>query len=332
MRGRRPHSSVAALPGGYAGLVAFRVGQYPERRGLRVVDQPPARLQGGLDARLRLVVRHRHVEVDAVALRARRVHPLEPDSRALTQRVDQPVPGPGPAGLVGVIQHRPPERPDRARVERVDPDLEHLHRPAVQAGPADRVQPELGGHRRDPPGQLDVPVGDPARRRGLQGQHHPVRAHVHPQVPLGAGHRRHPGGDVGGQRERSGKDLGPQFAQDQPPPEAGDGVRGLLPGQLLIRTASLFLHTAMVPGLTAGRTGSGELRAGEQAVSLRRHQVRSPPEDSHPFSCRCVVTPALSGPMAHPLAPSRRHAHLPYQPLWRCRKSSVWELNPSTFS
>ena len=69
-----------------------------------VVDRlsRPAPRQGGLDARLRLVVRHRHVYVDAVALRARRVHPLEPDGRALAQRVDQPVPGFGPAGLVGV--------------------------------------------------------------------------------------------------------------------------------------------------------------------------------------------------------------------------------------
>src|SRR5580693_1864455 len=37
-------------------------------------------------------------------------------------------------------------------------------------------------------------------------------------MPLGAGHRRHPAGDVGGQREGSGPHLGPQLAQDEPPP------------------------------------------------------------------------------------------------------------------
>ena len=37
---------------------------------------------------MRLVVRHRDVEVDPVALRPRLVHLLEPERRALTQRVD----------------------------------------------------------------------------------------------------------------------------------------------------------------------------------------------------------------------------------------------------
>ena len=41
-----------------------------------------------------LVVRHRHVEVNPVALRPRRVHPLEPDRRPLPQRVNQPIPRP----------------------------------------------------------------------------------------------------------------------------------------------------------------------------------------------------------------------------------------------
>jgi len=116
-----------------------------------VVDRlsHPARRQGGLDARLRLVVRHRHVYVDTVALRARRVHPLEPDGRALAQRVDQPVPGSGPAGLVGVAQHGLSERPDGGGVKRVAPDLEYLHRPVVLTDPDGRVQPELGGHGGD---------------------------------------------------------------------------------------------------------------------------------------------------------------------------------------
>jgi hypothetical protein len=179
------------------------------------------------DARLRLVVRHRHVEVDAVALRARRVHPLEPDGRTLAQRVDQPVPGLGPAGLVSVTEHRPPERPDRRGVERIDPDLEHLDRPSPT--PAVRLQAKLLDHGRDLPGELDVSFGHPALRRSLQRRDHSVRSHVQPQVSLGAGHRRRPAGHVRGQRKRSGPDLGAQLAQDEPPPQAGDRVRGLLP-------------------------------------------------------------------------------------------------------
>jgi len=187
--------------------------------------------------------------VDAVALRSRRVHPLEPHRRPLPERVNQPVPRPRPPRLVGVAQHRPPERPDRRGVERVDPDLEHLHRPTA-VNPSRRLQPQFVDHGRDLLGQLDVSFGDPAHRRGLKGQDHPVRAHVQPEVPLGSGHHRRPGRDIGRQRERSGEDLRPQFAQNEPPPQAGDGVRGLLPGQHLVSAACVFLHTAIVPVIT----------------------------------------------------------------------------------
>ena len=63
-------------------------------------------------------------------------------------RVDQPVPGSGPAGLVGVAQHGLSERPDGG-VKRVAPDLEYLHRPVALTDPDGRVQPELGGHGGD---------------------------------------------------------------------------------------------------------------------------------------------------------------------------------------
>jgi len=79
---------VPALPGRDAGLVALRIGQHPERRCLGVVGQPPARRQRGPDPRLRLVVRHRDIEVDPIPLRPRLVHLLEPDRRPLPERVD----------------------------------------------------------------------------------------------------------------------------------------------------------------------------------------------------------------------------------------------------
>jgi len=110
---------------------------------------------------VRLVVRHRDVEVDPVALRPRRVHLLEPDRRPLPERVDQTARRPALAWLVTVAEHRPPERPDRGDVQRVDADLDHLD-PARPRG-----QPELLGHRRDPPGQVHVARRHPGRRRGL---------------------------------------------------------------------------------------------------------------------------------------------------------------------
>jgi hypothetical protein len=76
--------------------------------------------QRGRDALVRLVVRHRDVEVDPVALRPRRVHLLEPDGRPLAERVHQAAPVPG---LIGVAEHRLPERPDGGDVQRIDADL-----------------------------------------------------------------------------------------------------------------------------------------------------------------------------------------------------------------
>ncbi len=160
---------VPALPGRDARLVPLRVGQHPERRCLRVVGQPPARRQRGADPCLRLVVRHRDIQVDPVALRPRRVHLLEPDRRPLGERVHQRAHRIRVAVLVGVPEHRLPERPDRRGVHRVDPDLEHLDRarPAIlDSGP--RRQPELLRHGRDPPRQLDVLRGHPGHRRRLQ--------------------------------------------------------------------------------------------------------------------------------------------------------------------
>jgi cellulose biosynthesis protein BcsQ len=129
---------VPALPGGDARLVALGVGQHPERRCLGVVGQPPTRRQRGPDARLRLVVRHRDIEVDPVPLRPRLVHLLEPDRRPLPERVDQRARRPRVAVLVDVPEHRLPERPDRSGIHRVDRDLERLDRPRAVADAAAR--------------------------------------------------------------------------------------------------------------------------------------------------------------------------------------------------
>ena len=142
---------------------------------------PPA-ASVACDALVRLVVRHRDVEVDPVALRPRRVHLLEPDRRPLAERVDQAVlRRPAPAGLVGVAEHRLPERPDRGDVQRVDADLEHLDRgPGCvvsrnscataeirRASSTSRVvtQAARRSAARRPPGPRGRPsAGDPRRR------------------------------------------------------------------------------------------------------------------------------------------------------------------------
>jgi hypothetical protein len=172
-----------------------------------------------------LVVWHRNVDVDPVALRPRRVHLLEPDRRPLPERVGQAARRPAPAWLVAVAEHRPPERPDLRDVQRVDANLEHLD-PARPRG-----QPELLRHGRDLAGQFHIARRHPGLLGGLQREDHPVRAHVHPQVTLGAGYRRRPARHVGRQRQRPGPHLGPELAQDVPPAEAGDGRRGVAPGK-----------------------------------------------------------------------------------------------------
>ena len=101
------------------------------------------------------------VDVDAVSLRPRCVHLLEPDRRADARRVDDAgVPGP----LIHVAEHGQPERPDSRDVERVDGHLAGLdgERFARQLG--------RGSQIRDRPGQCEVGVRDDApggvRRQG----------------------------------------------------------------------------------------------------------------------------------------------------------------------
>src|SRR6516165_9048644 len=100
----------SAGPGADAYLIALGIGEYPERRGKGVVDQPAARGHGGAHPGLGLVVGHRDVEVHPVALRARGVHLLEPHGRQLLGGVHEAGPMAVAARLVHVGQRRLPER------------------------------------------------------------------------------------------------------------------------------------------------------------------------------------------------------------------------------
>ena len=66
--------------------------------------------------------RHDHVDVDAVALRARSIHLLEPEHGPDSQRIDETDDlGAGTAGrLVGIVQQGLPERTYAIDVDRID--------------------------------------------------------------------------------------------------------------------------------------------------------------------------------------------------------------------
>src|SRR6266511_1567506 len=140
---RRPGSAVPALPGRDARFVAFGVGQDPEGGRRTVGDEYPARGERGLDPAGRLVMRDRDVEVDPVTLRARLAHLLEPDRRALSERVDQRGLRSRLAGLVAVAHHGLPKWTDRGDVQPVDRDLKDLHRPHPATDSGVGVQPDL---------------------------------------------------------------------------------------------------------------------------------------------------------------------------------------------
>ena len=142
--------SVAALPGAYAGFVALWVGEDPEgRRGL-VGHQRATRRECRSDALLGHIVRNGDVEMDAVALRARCIHLLEPERGAAAVRIDAVVVEPRL-----VAEHCLPERLHRGDVERVDRDLE------LGDGRWLRGDSELRGDRRDRPGKVYIAGGEP---------------------------------------------------------------------------------------------------------------------------------------------------------------------------
>ena len=180
---------VAVLPGADAHLVALGVGEDPERRRVGVADQRAARGERGLDPRLGLVVGDDDVEVDAVALRPRLVHLLEPESGALPGRVDEFV---VPSGGRRVAEHGHPERPDLA-MSRVSM--------AISSCCTGRAGPVTGASVSPSPPTASVmaaasstslAVGRPPRR--LQDEFDPVGPDVGAQV-IAVGAARLRGGD-----------------------------------------------------------------------------------------------------------------------------------------
>jgi uncharacterized membrane protein YjjP (DUF1212 family) len=127
------HRPLPAFPGADAYLVAFGVGQDPERWCFRGIGHLAASRDGRLNPVGCRVAGHPDVEVDPVALRPRRVLLLEPDRRALPVRVHDGVLRPVVSRFVRVPEHGLPERPDRFDIERVDGDLHQLHSPRCAA-------------------------------------------------------------------------------------------------------------------------------------------------------------------------------------------------------
>jgi hypothetical protein len=71
-------------------------------------------------------MRNTDVEVDAIALRARPIHLLEPDSRALPNRVDERILWSLSTRFIGITQHCLPERPNPGDVQCINRDLQEL--------------------------------------------------------------------------------------------------------------------------------------------------------------------------------------------------------------
>src|SRR5262249_26356405 len=107
-----------------------------------------------------------HVDVDAVATAPDRVHLLEPDLRAASQRVDQVL-----VTLCGVPEDRPPEGPHGGNVVGVDRDHHGL---------ADRRvggEPEPTQDLRDRLGDRYVVVPQP-QASGLRPDQHAATTYV----------------------------------------------------------------------------------------------------------------------------------------------------------
>ena len=131
----------ASLPSGSARI---------QNAGARAVrHEPTAGRQGRGDALLGDIVGDGHVDVDAVALRARGVHLLEPERGSTAEGVDAVL-------LVVrlVAEHGLPERLHRGDVEGVDGDLELCHRRRL------RGEPEVGADGRDGAGESNIAFGE----------------------------------------------------------------------------------------------------------------------------------------------------------------------------
>src|SRR5580700_9122309 len=130
----RLSGSLSVAPGrrGDVDLVALGVGERPPR-GRRVADHPPAGREGRGDARPSQFGRHPDVDVEAVALRAGRVHVLEPDRRTAPAWVDKVLLRAVGASLVA--EHGRPEWHHVGADQRVDGYLDGLDQRRVGGEP-----------------------------------------------------------------------------------------------------------------------------------------------------------------------------------------------------
>ena len=101
-------TSVAALPGRDAGLVALGVGQHPEAGASASLSELAARRHRGLDALVRLVVRHGDVEVEPV--RCGRARPSAGTRSPAPARAGPPGRPAGPTGPARRRSRAPPSR------------------------------------------------------------------------------------------------------------------------------------------------------------------------------------------------------------------------------
>ena len=110
-----------------------------------------------------------------------------------------------------------------------------------------------------------VPGRDLAKGAGLQGHDHSAGADVQRQATVGVRARRR--GDLprqlGGVRERRGRDAGPQHAENVPPAQIRDRIRRLGPGQhpALVRARA----AAPLPA-SAGAPAEGSVMAAMMAA------------------------------------------------------------------
>ena len=214
--------SVAALPGADAGLVALGVGEHPERGRGAVVDQRAARLERGGDPLLGDVVRHRDVDVEALAVGLGRVGLLEPQRHTASGRVGDVV-----AARV-VAEHRLPERQDRRGGGGVERELHQLRRRGVGVGP------RLGRELADPAGQPHVARGEGADvvAEERDGDVRVAQVDVGVVVrlvghPRDLGHQPRPAAEVAGAEPRH------QLAEHHPP-AVEPLVEDLLPAEPLL--------------------------------------------------------------------------------------------------
>ena len=193
--------------GGHVDFVAFGVGQRPPIRRVVVADQVAASGDRSRDPRFGLIVRDGDVDVDAVALRARRVHLLEPERR------------PAAVGIVKVFaahgsvsEHCAPERHDVGSDKCVDRDLDVLHGGRVNRKATFACQ------GRDRPRELDVAQAEPLRVMCPQSHSHARVPQVDIRVVIGGvGHPADRVHKLDTFSERPGAKVRARPAEQHPP-------------------------------------------------------------------------------------------------------------------